>query len=270
MSPRILFIAPLLLLCACDHPADDTLGPARDLRGAPRAALQAPDLLEWPLRTHADYDALESAFEARASLPDLASLLLGLVDRRGDDPLLLGRVALLWLDGRSGERSLKLVFDLVDRVRALAPDAPDTKYLLLAVKRAVVWDPATRSATIPSGQGDIARKFLEDVDALLAAAPDYHGPSGVTAEALRAERAGVAATIEIEAARATPDEVPDGEPANGQIAKLWQSWASFVVTLDSQGSRKACALAEDVLAASPPADIAAIVHARCPAVTSDP
>lgn len=261
MSARVLLFA---LLCACDHAPEALLGPARDLRGAPAPELPPPALAEWPLRTHADYDALEAAFEARASLPDLASLLLGVAERRGDDPLLLARVALLWLDGRAGERSLKLVFDLVDKVRALAPDAADTRYLLLAVKRAVVWDAAARSASVPAGQEDIARRFLEDVDALLSAAPDYVGPGGVTAAMLRGERAAVASTLDRASAESPPAAPGDGAPLDGGEAALWRSWAAFVITLEASGTRKACNLAHEVLSANPPGDIAALVRARCP------
>ncbi|GMV38949.1 MAG: hypothetical protein AMXMBFR64_06650 [Myxococcales bacterium] len=262
MSARALLL--VALLCSCDHAPEALLGPSRDLRGAPAPELPPPVLAEWPLRTHADYDALEAAFEARASLPDLASLLLGVAERRGDDALLLGRVALLWLDGRAGERSLKLVFDLVDKVRALAPDAADTRYLLLEVKRAVVWDAAGRSASVPGGQEDIARRFLEDVDALLSAAPDYVGPGGVTAATLRVERAAVASTLERGSAESPPGATADGTPLDQDEATLWRSWAAFVVTLEASGSRKACNLAHDVLAADPPGDIAALVRARCP------
>lgn len=265
MRLRIMaLVAVLAAGAACDHSPEATLAPSRDLRGAPTPELPAPELAGWSLRSHADYDALEAAFDARASLPDLGSLLLALAAKRQDDALLLTRTALLWLDGPAGQRSLQTVFDLADRVRVVAPDTPDTRYLLLAVKRVVVWNVAARSVSLMAGQEDVARRYVGDVRALVAAAPDYAGPKGVSAASLSAEADAIQRSLD--APRSQDDGVailPDGEPLPTDQAALWSAWARFVEALDQGGTKAACLRASDVLDASPPADLAAAVEATC-------
>lgn len=101
------------------------------------------------------------------------------------DAILLQRLALVrYRVGREGDRFPSML-KVVDQLRPAAPESPHTLFMLGEIRRLMLPSRSDGSflmseTSLPWGKG-----LSEEWHKLLAVAPDYQGPSGRNAEALR-------------------------------------------------------------------------------------
>jgi hypothetical protein len=170
----------------------------RDLRSAPAEEPGLVAMAPVPLGSHADFDAFENAQLGRVRHSTLTALYADLAkganprEREADARLLMRLARLAFRDqeeSQDGHTSgLARAFSYADRLRQEAADRPDTLYLLAELKQLLLLSGSSdRTFVLTSRNRDIAERLRDDFGQLLAIAPAYVGPHGVTAATIRAD-----------------------------------------------------------------------------------
>ncbi len=131
-----------------------------------------------PLRTHADYDAVEAAFRKLGALGTLVSLYRALLDKRPTDALLRVRTIALVVEA-GGRRRISQAIDLIGPLSDRVGKDPDATFAAGAIKRAVVRDAVSGTLFVPRGHLEIAERLVAEWRTIARQFPDWVGPRGV-------------------------------------------------------------------------------------------
>lgn len=262
---RLVSVALLLgvwvPLGGCDHPQNQMFSSQNDLRRRGAKVELPPYLTDVVLDSHAAYDQLETDFRTRHAVRDLIPAYEQLRARRPKDVLLAVRSAALQLETKT---PIQQILPIVDVVRQLAPDAPDTHYLVSLVTRVLFYDPATRIYVIPSEQAENAARLRETFQTIVDLAPDYRGPSGVTAQdILRDIKALDTAITAATNHAAVGGNSPVGQELNDQQRMFQKEKVAFYELLEKKGPNDACPHGQKALAMNPDPALSEYVAKWC-------
>ncbi|NUN13893.1 MAG: hypothetical protein HUU55_09680 [Myxococcales bacterium] len=197
-----------------------------------------PYLTDVVLDSHAAYDQLEADFRARHAVRDLVPAYEYLRARRPKDVLLAVRSAMLQLETKT---PIQQILPIVDAVRELAPDAPDTHYLVSLVTRVLFYDPGTRIYVIPAEQVENAARLKETLQTIVDKDPQYRGPSGVTADDIRKHIKALDTAIAAANTESPTDaQAEPGRPLTGEALLFQKERVAFYETLEKKGATDAC------------------------------
>jgi len=222
----VIALAIGLAGCEIDHRAVDGL--SEPLHTPSRAPAATVPLVAHSLITQADHDALEDRVRPNRNPGEVVAIyetLTAEVDALDDDAdvLALQRLAILLTASRGGRGWVERATRIGDRLTRERPEHPHTLYLNGYLKRLILQSGAgERALLVAEVNREAAVQVLEDWGRLLEVAPDYQGPRGHDAVAIRADlerlRRGLTAFDAQQAA--APEGPPEPAPPRPSAREL--------------------------------------------------
>jgi len=261
---------------ACQNTDPALLSPTLDLTRPGMAEPLSPLLAAHPLKTHADYDAVERKWELRKGTRELLALLGSLRGNRPDDILLTVRLCLLQLEW-GGARMLPRIIPMAEQLRQRHSENPDVMHLLAESAFTLLpHDPETRSfavdkatargsaSTFAAQPVAMARTAARLWRGLIQAHPQWIGPKGLTTGDLGARCDALEAAVSSAGTRAEAG-VPTSPSESESLH--WTKVMRFHEILETEGASGACRHGREALELHPNPAFKAVFSRHCAGTT---
>lgn len=270
----------------CDHaPPVDWSGEV-DLLTARAEEPMAPRMRGILLKTHKDYDRLESTFKDWSQEGSVLSAYDQLLATHGDNVLLATRAAQLRLR-LGGLTQVPKVIPVAERLRKSHPESPDVKHLLassafLLLPRGPVEGSFAlrvqgtsdqRAPGFIDGAGDptsVAKTALRLWNELLENTPNYVGPHGIDSVALKLRTEALTIALRKEAIQKSGIGPGTKVPVFKESDAVRASRVRVVDALQRQGSDEdVCSAGEALLEDGESSELQQKVKASCERVAAE-